>query len=171
MNIVLIGFMGVGKSAIGHQLAKQLNMNFLDTDELIEKTEKMSISDIFAKKGEPHFRDLETEVIKTLQDYDNFIISTGGGMVLREENVKMLKEIGPLVLLWAEPNVVFERVKNETHRPLIEDEDKKKKIEQILESRREIYHKISDLIVDTSQYSVEESVKRIINYVQTKTKS
>jgi shikimate kinase len=110
-------------------------------------------------------------VIKTLQDYDNFVISTGGGMVLREENVKMLKDLGPLVLLWAEPDIVFERVKDETHRPLIEEEEKKKRIEQILGSRKEIYHKAADLKVDTSQHSIEESVKRIINYVQSKTES
>ena len=84
MNIILIGFMGAGKSAVGKFLARELSMDYLDCDELVEKTAQMSINDIFAKKGEPYFRNLETEIIKTLQDYDNFVISTGGGMVLRD---------------------------------------------------------------------------------------
>src|SRR3989338_7713935 len=123
MNIILIGFMGSGKSAVGQKLAKELTLDYLDTDQLIEKTEKMSINEIFTRKGESSFRDLETNVIKTLRDYDNFVISTGGGMVLRPENVKMLKEIGLLVLLWAEPEVIYQRVKSETRRPLLKGAD------------------------------------------------
>lgn len=165
MNIILIGFMGVGKSEVGHKLAEELKMNYLDTDELIEKTEKMSINDIFAKKGEPYFRDLETEVVKTLQDYDNFVLSTGGGMVLRQENVKMLKEIGPLILLWTEPEVVCERVKNETHRPLLNVRDPKAEIVRILEERAPIYNRVADFKVDTSNLNVEGAVKEIVDFV------
>ncbi len=165
MNIILIGFMGVGKSAIGHALARELKMDYLDTDELIEKTEKISINDIFAKKGEPYFRDLEAEVIKTLENYDNFVISTGGGMVLREENVKMLKEIGPLVLLWADPEVVYQRVKRETHRPLLNVQDPRAEIKKILDYRTPIYNRVADLKVDTSKLDVEECVKEIVKFV------
>jgi shikimate kinase len=171
MNIILIGFMGSGKSAVGHRLARLRKMHYLDTDELIEKTEKMSINDIFAKKGEVHFRSLESEVIKTLQDYDNFVISTGGGMVLREENVKMLKEIGPLVLLWADPEVVYQRVKRHAHRPLLNVPDPKAEIKKILDYREPIYRKVADLVIDTSKMTVEEEVKKIEEYIHAQNKS
>jgi len=167
MNIILIGFMGVGKSQVGHKLAEKLKMHFVDTDDLIEKAEEMSISEIFQKKGEPFFRELETKIIKTLQDYDNFVISTGGGMVMREDNVKMLKELGPLVLLWSSPDVIYERVKEEFHRPLIE-EDKRKNIDDLLAKRTPVYEKIANVKVDTSTMSVDNSVEEIIKYVQNK---
>lgn len=168
MNIILIGFMGTGKSAIGHKLAKELGMNYLDCDELIEKTEKMSISDIFAKKGETYFRDLETEVIKTLQDYDDFVLATGGGMVLREENVKMLKEIGPLVLLWAEPKTVFERVRHETHRPLLNVAEPMAEIKKILDLRKPIYYHAADHIVNTTKLTIDEGVREIEEWLKSK---
>lgn len=168
MNIILIGFMGSGKSAVGHRLAQELKMNYLDTDELIERTEKMSINDIFAQKGESYFRDLETEVIKTLADYDNFVISTGGGMVLREENVKMLKEIGPLVLLWADPEVVYQRVKRETHRPLLNVPDPRREIKKILDYRTPIYNRVADFKLDTSKLNVEEAVKEIRAWLESR---
>ena len=168
MNIILIGFMGSGKSAIGHQLAKELGLNYLDADELIEKTEKISINRIFAEKGEPYFRDLETEVIKNLEDYDDFVISTGGGMVLRPENVKMLKGIGPLVLLWADPDSVYQRVKSETHRPLLNVPDPVAEIKKILDYRTPIYNKVADLKVDTSKLNVEEAVSKIIQWLKSK---
>jgi len=168
MNIILIGFMGSGKSAVGHKLAKELTMDYLDCDEIIEKTAGMSISDIFAKKGEPYFRDLETEVIKTLQDYDNFVIATGGGMVLREENVKMLKEIGPLILLWAEPKTVYERVKKQTHRPLLNVAEPMAEIKKILDFRQPIYYQAADHIVNTSKLTIDEGVREIEEWLKSK---
>jgi shikimate kinase len=168
MNIILIGFMGSGKSAVGHELAGQLKMDYLDTDEIIEKTERMSISNIFDHLGEPYFRDLETNVIRTLQDYDNFVISTGGGMVLREENVKMLREIGPLVLLWADPETVYQRVRQETHRPLLNVSDPRAGIKKILDYRTPVYNKVADLKIDTSKMSVEEAVKEIREWLESR---
>lgn len=168
MNIILIGFMGSGKSEVGRKLAQELGMNYRDSDELIEKREKTSISDIFREKGEPYFRDLETEVVKTLANHDNFVIATGGGVVLREENVKMLKELGPLILLWAEPKVVWERVKKETHRPLLNVPDPKAEIKKILDYRTPIYHKVADFKVDTSNLTVEEAVRKIREWLKSK---
>lgn len=133
-------------------------MDYLDTDELIEKTEEMSINDIFSKKGEDYFRNLETQVIKTLEDYDNFVISTGGGMVLRQENVKMLKEIGPLVLLWADPEAVYQRLKSGTDRPLLNVSDPRAEIKKILDYRTPIYDRVTDLKLDTSKLNVDEAV-------------
>ncbi len=160
--------MGVGKSAIGHKLAQKLGMDFLDTDELIEKTEKTQISKIFEKSGEEYFRDLETEVLKTLLDYDNFVLSTGGGMVLRQENVKMLKALGPLVLLTAKPEVVYERVKNLKTRPLLDVPDPKARIEEILKFRNPIYNSVADFTVDTGDLNVNELVEKIVKFVKEK---
>jgi|YNPNPStandDraft_1061719.scaffolds.fasta_scaffold150716_1 shikimate dehydrogenase len=168
MNIILIGFMGVGKSAVGHLLAKELKMSFLDTDELIEKTEGRTIAEIFKTEGEEYFRNLETEVLETLQDYDHFVLSTGGGMVLREENVSLLKAMGPLILLWAPPEVVWERVKNETHRPLLNVPDPLAEIKKILEFRTPIYERVADLKVDTSGKSIDVVAQEILTWLKSR---
>lgn len=166
MNIILIGFMGVGKSEVGRILSSRLKMNFIDTDNIIEGAEGIKISEIFEKKGEPYFRDLETKVITTLHDYDNFVISTGGGIVLREENVKMLKEIGPLVLLASSPDAIYGRLKDEKDRPLLRSEDKMKNIKDILEKRTPIYNKVSDFSVDTSKLSPEQVAEEIVKWLK-----
>ena len=147
-------------------LANQLKMNFLDTDELIEKTEKRSITEIFNKDGEEHFRKLETEVLKTLQDYDNFVLSTGGGMVLKEENAALLKQLGKIILLWAEPEVVYRRVKNETHRPLLKVADPQAEIKKILELRAPIYNKAADYKFETGSKPPEEITQEIIKWLK-----
>jgi len=167
MNIILIGFMGSGKSEVGHKLAGRLKMKYIDTDEVIEKSEKRSISDIFRTDGEEYFRKLECEVLKTLDDYEGFVISTGGGMILRQENVKMLKELGPLVLLWADADVVCKRLAKAENRPLIEG-DREKKIKEILEFRTPIYNEAADLKVDTSRLSTDEAVEEIVKYAENK---
>jgi shikimate kinase len=168
MNIVLIGFMGTGKSVAGQVLAHELGMRFLDTDALIEKTEKTAIGRIFGEKGEPYFRDLESRVIKTLQDYDNFVIATGGGIVLREENVRQLKEVGPLVLLWAEPEAIYERVKKEKHRPLLNVVEPLTEIKKLLALREPFYRRAADLEVETSKRSVDQVVEEIKTWLRSK---
>ncbi len=167
-NIILIGFMGVGKSEIGRMLASELTMNFLDTDLLIEKMEGKTVSEIFKEKGEGYFRDLEEGVVKALQDYDNFVISTGGGMVLRPSNVEGLKKLGPLILLTSEPDVIAERLKSVEDRPLLEVPDKEAEIRKILDVRNPIYHSVADFEIDTSRVTINEAVERIIGYVQSK---
>jgi len=153
---------------VGKKLAQELGFKYIDTDQLIEKTKKRSIKDIFKKKGEPYFRDLETEVLKTLQEYENYVISTGGGIVMLEENVKILKEIGPLILLWAEPNVVYERIKDEKQRPLLQVPDPKEEITKILARRKPTYQSVADFMVDTSSLKVEEAVKEIVQWLKSK---
>jgi len=143
-------------------------MNFLDTDELIEKTEGRAISDIFKADGEEYFRELETEVLKTLQDYDNFVLSTGGGMVLREENVSLLKAMGPVVLLWAEPEAIYERVKSGTHRPLLQVPEPMEEIKKRLELRTPFYKQAADHTVDTSKSSPEEITKDVLQWLKSK---
>lgn len=167
MNIIIIGFMGVGKSEVGKALAGRLKLNFLDTDELIEKTEGRKIAEIFAQEGEDHFREMETEVLKTLTDYDHFVLSTGGGIVLREENVQLLKEIGPLVLLFAREEIILQRVKDTEDRPLLAG-DKAQKINEILTVRNPIYNRVADFTVDTSEITPEAAADKIIEYVKSK---
>ncbi|MBE0477728.1 3-dehydroquinate synthase [Candidatus Aerophobetes bacterium] len=163
MNIALLGFMGTGKTAVAKELARHLGMKYIDTDEMIEKREKLSIPEIFARFGEDYFRKLETEVVKELSEFNNFVISTGGGVPLRRENINALKSKGYLVCLEASPEVILGRTKNyEGERPLLAGFiDKKKRIQELLEKRRLFYNQ-ADFIIDTSHLSVEDVVEKVI---------
>jgi shikimate kinase len=168
MNIILIGFMGVGKSTVGRLLASELRLSLLDTDELIEQTEERTISEIFRTDGEERFRVLESEVLETLQDYDNYVLSTGGGIVLKAENVARLKSLGRVVLLTADPPVIYERVKRETHRPLLQTADPQAEITKILERRRPFYQQAAEHTIDTSQAAPGAVAKEIIAWLRSK---
>jgi shikimate kinase len=165
-NIMLIGFMGAGKTETGKLLAKKLKMTYVDTDDIIEKEQGMTINEIFAKKGEESFRDMETELLDELADLENHVISTGGGMILRPGNVKKMKSMGIMVLLWADPDTVYERVKRAGTRPLLNVEDQKGKIREILEVRGPIYKAVADLEVDTSRFSPEEASGKIVKFLK-----
>lgn len=166
MNIILIGFMGVGKTEIGKLLAKKLKLTYIDTDAMIEREQGMTINEIFAKKGEEKFRDMETGLLEKLAGLDDHVMSTGGGMILRPGNVKKLKAIGHLILLWADPDTVFERVKGAGTRPLLKVDDQKAKIKEILEFRGPIYKGIADFEVDTSRLSPEEASNKIVKFMK-----
>lgn len=144
MNIILVGYMGSGKTTVGKNLSRLLNAEFVDTDEQIEKQQGRSISEIFASDGETAFRDMETEYLKAyLKECDNkernAIISTGGGMALREVNQELLKKIGRVFYLKVNPETVYERIKGDTKRPLLQCENPLEKITQML-SERELYY-------------------------------
>ncbi len=158
--------MGSGKSSVGKALAKRLNFEFLDTDELIEGAEKKKIGRIFEENGEEYFRALETDTLKTLASYDGFILSTGGGIVTRRENVDLLKELGKVVLLWAEPEEIYKRVGREKHRPLLNVDDPQAEIVKLLERRRPSYQAVADLTIDTTRLSVAEVVEKITKELQ-----
>ena len=160
-NIVLVGFMGVGKSATGRLLAERLNREFLELDEIIEKKEKLNIAQIFEKKGEAYFRKVEKEVVKESVTHKAVIISAGGGAIIDEGNFKNLKENGIIVSLKASPDVILKRVKGLSTRPLLNVPDPKKKIEELLAKREQYYNK-ADFSVDTDNLSVEEVVEKII---------
>jgi shikimate kinase len=168
MNIILIGFMGAGKSAVGHLLATELKMDYLDTDQLIEQTEGRKIAEIFKSDGEEYFRRVETEVLETLQDYDNFVLSTGGGMVLKAENVALLKAIGPVVLLKAGPDIIYERIKQEKHRPLLEVPDPPAEIKKLLAYREPFYNSAADHVVETAKLTPEGVAKEISEWLRSK---
>ncbi len=160
-NIVLVGFMGTGKTAVGKKLARVLKREFIDTDKIIEDRAGKTISKIFADDGEANFRDLEAEVIKDISERNGSVIITGGGAVLRDENINNLKKNGIIFCLKAMPEVIYNRVKNDTKRPLLQVENPLEKIKEMLEQRKKYYEK-ADCIVDTSEMTVEDVVKEII---------
>jgi shikimate kinase len=145
-NIVLTGFMGTGKSTIGRVLSRRLDMKLVDVDEEIEAAEHMKISSIFSIHGEKHFRDIETAMIKKLAQEKNIIISTGGGAVLRDENMNVLRENGIIFCLTADPDIILERTSRNKNRPLLEVENPKAKICELLAFRRPFYEKAGIMI-------------------------
>lgn len=160
-NIVLIGMMGAGKSTIGLELAKMLNnFKLVDMDSEIEKRENMKISEIFEKYGEKYFRNYETDLIKELCQKENQIISTGGGVFEKKENRKILKENGKVFYLKASPEKIFERIKSQTHRPLLQQGFGVEKVKTILESREKNYEQ-AHFIIDTENELPYNIVKRI----------
>ena len=162
-NIVLIGFMGSGKTTIGKALEKKTDMAFVDTDELIEAYEGCKISNIFADKGETYFRRLENETLKKLVTGTNFkIISTGGGIVINKANIPLLKQLGKVFYLRIKPKTVVERLEGDKTRPLLIGEDKLVKVEQLMTDRKELYEMAADKTVDVDCLSVNEIVSRIL---------
>ena len=159
-NIILTGFMGVGKTSVGTRLAKDLGYAFVDTDTLIEADQKITIAEIFSTFGEPRFRDVETRIILQVLEDEGQVISTGGGAVIRDENRAAFKKAGLVVCLTARPEVIFERIKHETHRPLLQTPDPLTKIRELLAGREKFYHQ-ADLIIDTSDKSVDDAVREI----------
>lgn len=159
-NIVLFGFMGTGKSAVGKKLAEDLGMKFVEMDAVIEKQEEMTINDIFAKKGEWYFRSLEKNLVKDLGGQKGLVISTGGGVVLNADNIKDFEKDSFLVCLNASPEEIYNRIKNEEHRPLLKVDDPLKKIKELLDYRMPYYNKIK-IQIDTVGMRVEEVVSKI----------
>lgn len=164
-NIILIGFMGSGKSSVSNHLSYLLKLNEIDTDKYIETQEKMSIPEIFSQKGENYFRDLETNLLKNLQNKNSLIISCGGGMPLREENQKLLKTLGTVFLLTASPETTFNRVKKNNNRPLLNDNMNLEYITKMIESREDKYLKTADFVIDTDNKTISEICNEIKNLV------
>jgi len=168
MNIVLTGFMCTGKTSVGKLLAEKLGYQFVDTDDLIEQRVGMKISDIFAVYGEPYFRDVETEVVKEVAKKDKFVISTGGGVVLRKVNMDELRKNGIIVNLTAKPETIYNRLKNQPGvRPLLNKPDPMNEIIKLLLQREE-YYKNCDLRIETDNFTVEQIVQQILDYIKTK---
>lgn len=161
MNIVLTGFMGTGKSEVGRRLAKALSRKFLDIDAQIEKSSGMKITEIFDKKGEPYFRDLETKAIKRAVSADKTVIACGGGAVLRPENMELLEGNGVVVCLSARPEKIFERLRGDDTRPLLKVKEPLEKIKEILDSRQEYYARCN-ISLDTTNLSPDEIVREIL---------
>lgn len=147
-NIILTGFMGTGKTAVGKELAQLLDMKLIDVDTEIEKTEKIDINEIFKRSGEQRFREIETEMIKTISRNKNVIISTGGGAVLKKENMDILGEDGIIICLTATPETILQRTCTNNERPLLQVENPFEKIKELLDFRKPYYEK-ADILIDT----------------------
>lgn len=163
-NIVLIGFMGSGKTSVGLRLSYRLRMPVEDTDKLIEDREGRAISDIFATDGEDVFRNMETELLASIakREYRR-IISVGGGTPVREENRVLLKKCGTVIYLRAKAETIYERLKNDTTRPLLRCENPLERIRELLAARKEAYEGCADLIVDVDDLQMEDILERISN--------
>lgn len=161
-NIVLIGFMGCGKTTIGKELARVLDFSFVDTDEKIEKDTQKTISEIFAAHGEEYFRNLETKTIeKMAMETEKSVISTGGGLPLREVNADILKKTGFVVYLRVQSKTVEKRLQGDKTRPLLQGGNVLEKITNLLNFRDPIYEYGAHLVLDVDEKTVEEIIEDI----------
>lgn len=161
-NVILIGFMGCGKTTVGLRLSYRLRRTVIDTDKEIEKEEKRSISDIFAVDGETYFRERETACLrKLIKNVNNQIISVGGGLPLREENRQLLHELGQVFYLRAKDETIYERVKDDTTRPLLQGDDPLTKIRMLLNERDPYYRAAADVVIAVDNKSFEQILDEI----------
>jgi len=160
-NIALIGFMGTGKTTVGRFVAEQLRFELIDTDALIEQRTGKRINEIFADAGEATFRKLEAQLVAEFAARDRTIISTGGGLPTNPANLVSLKQHALVVCLWASPESIYERVKDQSHRPLLHDPAPLEKIRALLSSR-ELAYKQADVLINSELRSAREVAQQVI---------
>lgn len=161
-NIILIGFMGCGKTSVGIRLSYQLRRMFLDTDKLIARQQGRSVSRIFEEDGEAYFRALETETIAGLQGgQERCIIATGGGLPVKPENRPLLRALGRVVYLKAEPETVYERLRDDTERPLLQCADPLSRIRELMRERETAYTEAADMVISVDGKEIDMIVKEI----------
>ena len=165
-NIVLIGFMGSGKSTISSALNEMYGMDVIEMDQVIADREGMSISEIFEVHGEEYFRNLETELLRELQNHKGVVISCGGGVPMRDENVVEMKKNGKVILLTASPETILDRVKNNHDRPLLENSKNVDFISVLMEKRRSKYEAAADIVSQTDGKSAFEICEEIIHLAE-----
>ena len=166
-RLVLIGFMGSGKTTVGLKLSYLLHVPVEDTDKWIVRREGCSISEIFAREGEAAFREKETELLRELAEKPfRRILSAGGGTPLRPENQELLRKCGTVVYLRAKPETIFERLKGDVTRPLLQCEDPLAKIQELLEMRRERYEACADIIIDVDEMNEEDVAQEIVRCIR-----
>lgn len=162
-NLVFIGFMGVGKSTIASKISKFLNREIIDIDKkIIEKT-NMEISDIFNQFGEEYFRNIESNIISEISTKKDVIISCGGGSVIREKNISLLKENGIIIRLTANPHTIFNRVRKSNSRPILKNNMNEQFISSLMEKRDLIYKNAADITISTDYKSIKEISDECIN--------
>lgn len=162
-NIVLIGFMGCGKSSVGRRLAALTGHRFVDTDEVIVQTEGRSIPEIFATDGEAYFREVERRVAADFVGVCGIVLSSGGGLVLRDDNRETLKKIGIVAWLDADPDVLFERATRSGRRPLLQTEDPRATFDALFASRQAFYQDAADFRLDSTQLGHDEAAQRLLD--------
>jgi shikimate kinase len=159
-NLALVGFMGTGKTSAGRLVAEHLHFEFLDTDEMIQALTGRTIPDIFATSGEPAFRALEREVVNDLATRKRTVISTGGGLPVNPDNLASLKTHALVVWLCASEEKIWERVRNQSHRPLLHDSNPQQKIHELLAARKPFYGQ-ADVLINTDLRSAREVAQQI----------
>lgn len=166
-NVILIGYMGSGKTTVGFRLSYRLRRTVIDTDKEIEREEQRTIADIFATEGEGYFRDRETMCLrKLLKTTGSQIISVGGGLPLREENRELLHELGQVFYLRARAETIYERVKNDTTRPLLQGPDPETKIRTMIAERDPLYRDAADVVIDVDGKNFEQILCEIEKEVE-----
>lgn len=161
-NLFLIGFMGAGKSTVARKLSEQLGMDLIEMDERIVTEQGMSINDIFARYGESHFRDIESQLVVTIGEEGGKIVSCGGGVVVRPENTENMKAHGRIIYLTATPETIYERVKNGTDRPILNGHMNVEYIAGLMAKRADLYDGAADVKIATDGKSVDEIVAEIM---------
>ncbi|MBL7685386.1 MAG: shikimate kinase [Deltaproteobacteria bacterium] len=159
--VILAGFMGTGKTAVGQALARALKYSFVDSDREIEAREVRSVQKIFETDGEAHFRKLEQETIFRLSEKDQTVLSVGGGAILNPKTFEHLNHKGKLILLTASVDEITKRLGNENERPLLKGGDRKKKIQKLMKDRESIYSKI-EIQIDTTGLAIDQVVEAIL---------
>jgi shikimate kinase len=162
-NLVLIGFMGSGKSSVGRELAKRWNFRFVDTDAMIRHKYDLSIPDIFAIHGENLFRDAEYQALVRLRGIRSTVIATGGGIVIQPRNLPLLRTLGPVVWLCADKTTILDRVGKSVHRPMLNQANPEESVARLLRERAPLYHKAADLRIETGGLTHREVADRIIS--------
>lgn len=164
-NIVLVGFMGTGKTAVGKRIAQRLGRHFVDTDTEIERVTGKTIPQIFTQYGEIRFRSEERLIIQKLSCREGLVIATGGGVVLNPDNVADLKRNGIIICLCARPEIIEQRVKGKKNRPLLpKKEDLRQRIKEML-AKREPFYAVADFTLETDNKSLDEVINQIISYL------
>jgi shikimate kinase len=164
-NLALVGFMGTGKSTVGQLVAAQLRFRFLDTDDLIESRTGKSIQRIFNEEGENRFREYECAVVEELKTCEKTVIAAGGGLIADESNLAGLKIHALVVCLWASPDCIWDRVRNQTHRPLLQTPDPRARIRELLAAREPFYRR-ADVLVNTERRSAREVAHHVLHQFQ-----
>lgn len=166
-NIILIGFMGCGKTSVGIRLSYLLKQAMTDTDRMIERLNQMTVSEIFDKYGEEEFRSLETDCLRRLlQEPDNQIISVGGGLPMRNENRELLKQLGKVVYLRVTAPTVCERLSGDMSRPLLQGSNPEEKVRELLEKRSPIYESAADMVIDVDGKDFDEILDEIVKKME-----
>ena len=161
-NLALIGFMGTGKSSVGQLVADLMNFAFVDTDALIEEQSGHAIGDLFAAQGEPAFRAWEAKIVGDLSKLNRTVIATGGGLPINPANFNSLKSHSLLVCLWLSPEKIWERVRDQSHRPLLKETDPEAKIRSLLAERAPIYRQ-ADVLINSGLRSLREVAVQVVH--------
>jgi shikimate kinase len=162
VNIALIGFMGTGKTSVGRLVAEQLRFDYLDTDEMIQAETGKTVAEIFKMDGEKKFRELEEKIVEEISARTKTVVATGGGLPANPKNLAGLKSHALVVCLWASPEKIWERVRNQSHRPLLHDPNPQAKIRELL-AVREPFYKQADVLLNTELRSLREVAQQVVH--------